>query len=155
MARPRKPTQLKLVTGTLDTRYVNPKEPKPKIMLPPMPPGLSTRAKEGWNRAGPLLERMGVLTNMDAMALEQFCIVYGVLMDAKDRLEDLSDFSYDATSPNGGETRRPHPEVAVYFEALRQFRAMLNEFGMTPASRGKVAASPDKTREDPLEKYFG
>lgn len=153
MARPRLPSHLKVVTGTTDARRVNRAEPKPPVRIPPMPPGLSRKAQDAWNRTAPLLERMGVLTDMDAMALEQLCIVYGVLMTAKDALDDFGDFSYSTKSESGPEMRRAHPEVAVYFEALRQFNNMLGSFGMTPSSRSKVSISPLK-EVDPLDHFF-
>src|SRR5438477_525461 len=65
------PTQLKLVRGNPGKRPIRAAgEPKPGHTLPEAPVHLSARAKAAWGQIAPILSRMGVLTEADAVAGE-------------------------------------------------------------------------------------
>lgn len=153
MARPRKPTHLKLVSGTARKDRLTPGEPKLPTVALPCPEHLSSKAKSAWGRVAPMLHRMGVLTEADALALEQLCGAYATILHCQAVLADYGDLSYASAKPDGGTMRRPHPEVAILADADRRFRLYLNDFGMSPSSRGRVSANgPGDT--DPLGHFF-
>ena len=68
MARPRKPSHLKVVAGTDQPCRTNKREPKPKRERPSPPAHLSDKAKTAWGAASIILDRMGVLTEADEHA---------------------------------------------------------------------------------------
>lgn len=151
MARPRKPSHLKLIAGTEKQCRVNEDEPRPPVEIPPVPPQFGAKARSAWDRVAPILVRMGVLTAMDALALEQMCETYAVIRHCQAVLLEYGDLTYES-GKDGACMRRAHPEVAILADADRRFRAYLNDFGMTPASRSKVKAEGQAS--DPLDAYF-
>ncbi len=48
---------------------------------------------------------------------------------------------------------KPHPAAVMKADAWKRIRAMLSEFGMTPASRSKVGAK-GPAEADPLEEFL-
>ncbi len=48
---------------------------------------------------------------------------------------------------------KPHPAAVMKADAWKRIRAMLSEFGMTPASRSKVGAN-GPAEADPLEEFL-
>ncbi len=149
-----KPTALRLLEGNAGKRPLNKKEPKPKRGVPTSPSYLSKRAKEAWVRIGGELEAMGVLTIADGTALEVLVLTYDEWRSAHDAIVDRGGaLSYDCETETGTIVRA-YPEVAIRADAAKRLRGMLTEFGLTPSSRSKVAAS-DQEAEDPLDGFMG
>lgn len=159
MGRPRKPTVLKLVTGThRPTRADRPAqhnraEPTPPVCALAVPPHLSPRAQAMWCDVVPLLSGMGVLTAVDARALEQMCECYGDILDLRDALTMRGSRFYESKTITGGTMHRAYPEVAALADADRRFLAYLSAFGLTPASRSRVSSASVPDSANP-EKYF-
>lgn len=153
MARPRKPTHLKLVAGTARKDRLTPGEPKLPPAALPCPEHLSSKARGAWDRVAPLLHRMGVLTEADALALEQLCGAYATILHCQAVLAEFGDLSYASAKPDGGTMRRPHPEVAILADADRRFRLYLTDFGLTPSSRSRVSVTAPGD-PDNLAGYF-
>ncbi|QQP93546.1 phage terminase small subunit P27 family (plasmid) [Skermanella sp. TT6] len=134
-----KPTALKLVTGNPGGRPLNKLEPKPETGIPPCPDWFLTggHSRELWDRLAPDLFKMGVLTLSDASALEMLCISYAEFREANAQIErDGMTFM----SENG--LIKKHPAVGIRAEAWRRVMSGLVEFGLTPAARSKVQATP-------------
>jgi P27 family predicted phage terminase small subunit len=102
-----------------------------------------------------MLERAGVLTRADAIAVEMLCEAYGDYLGARDDIEAFGGNYYETRNQAGAVMHRAHPAVAVMRDADRRIRAWLAEFGMTPSARTRVNAAPeDGGTKDPAEKYF-
>lgn len=149
--RPPKPSHLKLVTGNPGKRKVNKREPKPPRGVPKMPAGLSASARAAWSRIAPDLERMGVLTVADGVALELMCEAYADWMGHAATIA-AEGATYETHGQNGRMVR-PHPEVAMASDAWRRVQRMLVEFGLTPSSRSKVTAGPEEAA-DPFAAFM-
>lgn len=144
MARPRKPTHLKVVAGTDQPCRTNKNEPKPRREKPSPPSHLSDKAKTAWGAVSVILDRMGVLTEADGYALEGLCEAYADLRLARDSLSAAGELYYETTNQSGGVMLRPRPEVAMISDADRRFAMWLAKFGLTPADRSRVSAAlPD------------
>ena len=158
MARPRKPTQLKVVGGTYRPDRAAPDEPTPEKARPPMPPGLSARGKRAWREAAEIAERMGVLTEADPVALEELAETLADLRAARASLARALTLTRTAedgavqiltyarageryywTEGKSGPMRRSRPEVADIADASRRLALWVARFGMTPADRTKVS----------------
>ena len=166
--RPRKPTHLKLVSGTTRSHKKGAKpnnaEPTPAPATPDVPSTLTARAREHWPTFVKLLHGMGVLTEADGPALEHLVEAYADGMEAR---ASLARPMYDAsgaevaqagalvyvTTGNAGSMLRTRPEVAVINAADARFRGYLADFGLTPAARSKVQVKPP-VENDPLDSYF-
>lgn len=120
----------------------------------PDPPAfLSQRGAQFWPGLADMLAARGVLTEADGLALAMLCEALGDWMAARDTIEAASGETYAAQTESGAIMFRAHPAVAMRNDAWRRVQAALSEFGLTPASREKVAA--DMEALDPLAgKYF-
>lgn len=149
-----KPTHLKLVQGNPGKRALNGAEPKPERVPPSPPDHLTDAARVAWGRLTVLLDRMGVLTQADAYALERLAELYAEIVDLSGVLQ-REGRTYESATQNGT-IIRPRPEAAMLADADRRFRAYLIEFGLTPAARSKVKADGEgATESDPAAAYFG
>ena len=148
MARPRTPTALKLIKGTAQPCRINKNEPKPTRCIPSPPDHLSSRAKTAWGAVGVLLDRLGIVTEADALVLEGLCSTYAELVDARAALSQRGGTSYECTTLSGTIWRQ-YPEVAQVADLDRRFCAWLTKVGMTPADRSKVTAIGKNEDKDP------
>lgn len=127
-------------------------EPNPKKMLPPMP-RLTGVAKQVWLLYEPILFNLGVLTQVDGLALEQLCKVYAdwVKYDRylKKKGNDIIEIRGKAKE---GQKQGPliscrlHPYVKLKIKAQEQLNRLLANFGMTPADRSRIKI--DKGKKD-------
>lgn len=160
--RPPKPTHLKVVSGNPGKRAINKREPKPKREIPSCPAYLSDVGKVSWGRLSVLLDRIGVLTEADGLALERLCDCYAEILECRDLIaRDGRTYSSirgigDENSPIEQVLMKANPAVAMLADADRRFKSYLVEFGLTPAARSKVQTKPDGDKQkDPLDEFFG
>ena len=71
------PTALKLLNGNPGGRPLNKNEVKPDLELPDPPDHLSEYGKAEWNRLGPQLLRLGLMSALDNSAFALFCQYWG------------------------------------------------------------------------------
>ena len=90
--RPRIPTVLKKLRGTLQPCRTNKLEPNPEVQIPEMPETLKGTDAGSWETLGKKLKAMGVITDMDQMAFELLCGVYAEYVALRSVLwvEDVS-----------------------------------------------------------------
>lgn len=173
--RPATPKHLKLVTGTTRS-HKRGKSAKPTTVEPTAPrsggvalPYLSPRAVECWATVAPMLDRMGVLTTADEMALGELCEAFADVTEARSSLANpvevrVGDGEFMSVAEAGAVTYttrgkegwmiRARPEVAIIEAASRRFHALLAQFGMTPAARSKINLAPSE-KADTVDAYFG
>lgn len=150
-----KPTALKLVEGNPGKRAINKSEPKPKREIPSCPAHLTDAAKVAWGKLCVLLDRMGVLTEADSLALERLCDCYADILECRE-LIGRDGRTYTTQDQNGNTLIKNNPAVNQLRAADSQFKSYLVEFGLTPAARTKVkATSNDDEEADPLAEFFG
>ena len=132
MPRARKPANLKIVAGT-DRPDRAPKEPVVELALvdevPPPPVWLANaHASAEWNRLAPLLHANKLLTQAGLTAFGVMCSLFGKIVQL-----------YQA-----GESPTGH--------MVAQYRALANDFGLTPAAQGKVRPGGKEETENPFKK---
>lgn len=149
-----KPSHLKLVTGVPGKRPVNAKEPRVARSRPSSPSHMSDKGRETWGYVTGLLDRMGVLTEIDAVALEMLCEAYADYLAAKAELKDFGSDYYTTLTALGDKMHRAHPAVAQKNDADRRIRAWLSEFGMTPSARSRVKADGEGNENEAAASYF-
>ena len=147
------PTHLKIVQGNRGRRPLNGAEPTPTRARPRAPKHLSNRARRAWHVLAERLDRMGVLSEVDGIALEALCEAYADYLEARQVIAAHGAY-YTTTNSTGGTMQRAPPAVAVAKNADARVRAWLCEFGLTPSSRSRVAATSGATIEDPAGSYF-
>lgn len=146
MAGPRPaPTKLRMLKGNPGKRPYNEKEPKPKIELPDPPEHLNEDAQTEWNRIGPELVKLGIMSSLDTVALAAYCEIYARWVEAGTKLKETG---LIVKAKNGYPLQNPY--LSIQNTCLLQMRTFLCEFGMTPSSRTKIKANPPTNSEDDL-----
>lgn len=148
-----KPTRLKLVTGNPGKRPLNKREPKPKRCIPSPPAHLSPAALVVWGSLSARLDRLGLMTDHDAEALEQLCENYVELVELRKDVAAKGRYQTVATK-SGDVMERTRPAAAQLADAERRFASKMAEFGMTPSSRSRIELPDDDGNTDPAEAYF-
>ncbi len=147
--RPPKPTAQKRLAGTLQPSRTNPNEPTPDVYLPTPPEWLSPLAKQYWAEVGAVLLAMRLTTVADGPALQLLTEALAEWAHARQTVHTIG-LVYEMETESGQTMRRPNPEVAIASDAWKRVLRMLTEFGLTPASRGKVSALGDSGGKDPF-----
>lgn len=109
------------------------------------PADLSPLELECWNLHAPELQRLGLLSVLDAGSFRFACTAYALaissLLELRPKRKDgepdkrkkgLSVVDVDRI--HGGGLKK-HPAVEVYFRAADQYRRWAIEFGLTPSAR--------------------
>ena len=133
------PTNLKLIRGNPGKRPLNTSEPTPDMQMPEPPDGMSTAAVSQWHIVAPQLHKIGVLSLLDATALEMYCVAYGNWRDAQEKIQKFGPL---VKAKTGFLQQSPYMQIAN--KAFDQMRAMISEFGMTPSSRSSISVPDDK-----------
>lgn len=144
-----KPTHLKLVAGNPGKRAINRKEPKPRREIPSPPDHLSDRARVAWGSLSTKLDRLGVLTELDDLALERICELVDEIVALK-----LDIRRHGRTVKQGPSKGKLRPEVRVLSDACKRLRLWMVEFGLTPSSRARLDTNNQDPNADPAEAYF-
>ena len=131
-----KPTALKLIQGTYRPDRANPAEARPKPGIPPCPKFLKGEARKQYKKTGKKLLRIGLLTELDDMALSMMCQAWAEYLEATDQVQKSGML---VKSPNGFPVLNPYLIAAN--QALKKVRSLLAEFGMTPGSRSRIQAA--------------
>jgi P27 family predicted phage terminase small subunit len=136
----RKPDHLKVLEGTARKDRLNPDAPAFNAGVADCPDWLSERASEIFAHFNVILLRMGVASPDDQMALAMLASRVEEIEICTATIEDVGR-TYTTTATSGDKLVRGRPEVSMRSEAMRHVQSLLNEFGLTPAARGKVSAS--------------
>ena len=138
------PTVIRKAEGNPGKRPFNDREPQPRAVRPKMPKHLDERAQKEWKRLCPMLERLRVLTEADGMALAILCVDYSILLQAQESLAKAGLLT--KTQKTGAIHQSPLLNIiAVTTDRVTR---SLREFGLTPASRSRVAATAEPDMDD-------
>ncbi|KNA38762.1 phage terminase, small subunit [Escherichia coli M114] len=88
------------------------------------------------------LNAEGIISQLDTRALELLVEAYTEYRHHCETL-DVEGYTYRTETQNGDVMIKAHPAAAMQADAWKRIRAMLAEFGMSPASRAKVN-TPDR-----------
>jgi len=160
--RPKKPTNLKLIQGTHRKDRVPEHEPEPeKVSEVPRPPSyLSKHAKKLWKTLAEELVEKGILTVVDLPALEVCCEAYGQYRAAQEAVFRPVDPKTGKRTKRTlseymkGRNSQTMPEYSSMTKAFYYFKAYLIEFGLTPASRGRIDLPDSGEEEDPMKRLY-
>ena len=125
----------------------NPNEPTPAVFLPTPPAWLSDKARQYWGEIGAVLLNMKLCTVADGPALQLLTETLAEWAEARQAVHRKG-LTYETTTATGDLMCRPNPEVTIAADAMRRALRMLSEFGLTPASRGKVSALENNEADD-------
>jgi P27 family predicted phage terminase small subunit len=148
VGRPKKPSALKVLEGNPGKRPMNEKEPKPQKANGKYKPTfkLSPRAKRIFNRLCPVLDRVGLLTEIDFDPITQYCDIYDKWLKCKEHIEKngLSYPLYGDPIVVDGEEVRPiryyvkYTEATQYKEFWNMMLKIQSSFGLSPSDRASL-----------------
>lgn len=137
MSRPRKPTSLKLVTGTARADRSNGGEPEPRLLDDLTPPAhLAERSAKVWIELAPMLRRIQLLTEADTVAFEMLCDAVADYRLARETRGDKM-----VTLSHKGSQMLDQWLVAQQACGKRA-ETLMGRFGMDPVSRSRVMVTP-------------
>jgi P27 family predicted phage terminase small subunit len=150
--RPRKPTKIKEMQGTLEKSRTVENEMMPSKVngIPHAPQILLNieRAADLWDELVNELSNLDMLHGVDLPILTAYCIEMANYM----RLEAyLTEEGRTFETPNGFEQKRP--EVNMSRECLDRALKLATQFGLTPVARTKISM-PTKDGGDELDKIL-
>ncbi|MFZ1851274.1 MAG: phage terminase small subunit P27 family [Nitrosomonas sp.] len=143
MARPRKPTALKKLRGTLRKCRVNPNEWTPPVGAPEMPASFKHDARREWLRVVPMLLDAGLISHYDGSTLEAYCEAYQEWKDAARTV------AKEGQLIAGG----VHPAMKIVIASREQCMKYAQRFGLDPQSRSKISA-PKKEQKDATKDFL-
>jgi P27 family predicted phage terminase small subunit len=142
MPTPPTPFRLRVLRGNPSKKPLRP-EPQPKSAktFPSPPIFLSEYAVYEWNRTGPELWTLGLLTILDETSFAAYCQAYGLWRLAEERLA-----SEDLVAPGSERNKVQNPLLKIAGQAARDLIRFGMEFGLTPSSRARIAAGYEPPR---------
>ena len=153
MGRPAKPIEAKRAAGNPGKRAL-PKNEPPRIAGIVVPPDdMPAAVKILWRRFAGLLKARGQLSLDGAEALEQLAYCANEVRELREQLR-VEGRTVKQITVTGEEMIRANPAQAMFADADRRLRGWLSEFGLTDATRSKVAAGGEEPKtNDPLAAY--
>lgn len=145
-----KPTELKRLAGNPGKRALDTSEPHYAAKAPPCPKHLTAEARREWRRISRELLAANLLQVVDRAALAAYCQAWARWVEAETVMADPK-FRMVATTDKGYEHVNPWFQVST--QALKQMKAFLVEFGLTPASRTRIQA-PERTEADEFDEFI-
>jgi P27 family predicted phage terminase small subunit len=126
-----------------------------------VPDHLPELAKAIWLKLSIELDRLNLITQVDAGALEGVCVAYARAVEADKALAEkgmtIEVRQWDKKAEEFvviNETQRP--EVNISHNCWRRYKEFCTEFGLTPASRGKLSIGDTGKKIDAVsEAIFG
>lgn len=145
MGNAKKPTALKVLTGTARKSRSNPTEPKAIAGGLVAPDYLTELQAEEFRRIGVMVgEIMLVAGRADSDALAQLVIALEAIAVDNALIADIGPYyKKDDGTPMA------HPATRRIAQNQQRLQALMGEFGLTPASRSKVSAM-GKADENPF-----
>jgi P27 family predicted phage terminase small subunit len=107
-----------------------------------------------YRRLVEIVDPLRIATAADGLALELSASAL-VEYEINARIVLERGATYEATTEAGAIMHRARPEQAIAADAWRRATAMLQQFGLTPASRTKVETLPAAQGTDELAAFRG
>ena len=148
--RPKKPTSLKVLEGNPGKRKINMNEIKPEPKAPKCPIWLSKYAKEEWAALSEILEKLGLLTNLDGAAFAGYCQSFGRWRQAEEKLDAMDEWLTETSSGS----KQMNPYVATAQKNLSLMSMYLGKFGMSPSDRAGLVVNPSEDEGSEMEKLL-
>ncbi|MDQ5977453.1 MAG: hypothetical protein QG602_425 [Verrucomicrobiota bacterium] len=148
----RKPTALKVLQGNAGHRPLNGREPNVRSAVPKAPAYLSDRARQEWRMLARELGPTRMLNPVDRAALGVYCEAVARLEESTVALRALEE-KMTAGTISADEIGQAQWRINTLSGkrrlAAQEVLKFGQDFGLTPASRGKITV-PDPQTELPL-----
>lgn len=172
---PPQPTKIRELHGNAGKRALNKSEPIAVAGDVTRPRWLKgrTRAASIWSDLSERLRDMKVLTPADEVGLALLCAEVADYIDCRDQVrsegrtyESVRYSTEEVVDEGAGEDAEPdkiqvvrkimraHPLLATMAAKRTFIRGMMQEFGLTPSARSRIATDPALGDDDGFEKFL-
>lgn len=136
--RPRLPNAVHELAGNPGKRAL-PEEPQiaPRKTVPSPPRYLTADGKREWRRVGRLLVDAGIYTDLDRTALTRYCHAF---QEWREACRQLDRYGHVVAGAAGNPVLSPYARLEE--KAGRTLERMLQQLGLTPATRHRVLSGP-------------
>jgi P27 family predicted phage terminase small subunit len=143
--RPKKPTALKELTGTLEKSRANPNEPRPDVAVPDMPMWVADDPMTAslYDQVTQYVVDMRVGTRADGVALALLADQLAMYLELRQQVREEGAV-IEIEGSQGQIKKQPNPALQPMNTAFANIHKMLREYGLTAASRSSVDAQPEK-----------
>lgn len=143
------PTKEHKLRGNPSFKKLNENEPEPVEVyeLPPPPEHLGEYAAHEWNRIGPELIRIKLLTEADLESFSAYCMNVEIMVEAYKAIKAKGMVIMGSRGPIR------NPALPAFGQASTAVKAFAQEFGLTPSARSRISI-PDKS-EKSLDELIG
>ena len=157
--RNKKSTRLLVLQGTFrKDRHAGTRNPEPPEGAPAKPATLRGEAAKEWDRMIVRLAKSKSLSPVDDGVLAWYCKLHARAERLETALAAEVPFFDKVTVDGSGQEhveRKVHPGFAQCRQYDLPLRVCLVEFGLTPASRGRVKLPETSESEDPFQEFDG
>jgi P27 family predicted phage terminase small subunit len=146
-----KPTVVKVLRGNPGKRALPKGEPRPATgdRVPSAPRWLSEEARAEWRRLAPRLHAVGLLTEVDGLALAMLCEAFAQYMAAKTVVDGEGLL---LVSEKGNSYQ--HPAAGLMTQARGELMKWAREFGMTPSARTRIVVDTESAEPSLADLLF-
>ena len=145
----RKPSHLKIVSGTARPDRMNNAEPKFGAPLDLSAPSeLDRLAREKWDELAPILAGAGVIKSADMDNLSAFCRAYSRWRRAEESVDKEG-----IVVIGGNGAMQKNPALTAVNEALRQMAMFGSSLGLDPSSRQRVMGKKPEGEGNPFADF--
>ncbi len=153
MGRPATPTALKILTGNPGRRKLPKQEPKSRVWqtVPDPPIDMSERAQSIWRQIAPMMVECRILTDLDLLAFKALCNQYAMWDEANEKVTKHGLIMPRKNKDGEVIGIQESTYSLIAGKKLPDLRAMLAQFGVTPASRSRIQSAgkgPDEGWDD-------
>ena len=143
--RPKKPTALKELTGTIEKSRTNPNEPRPDVAIPDMPVWIKEDVITAslYEQVTQYVVDMRVGTRADGVALALLADQLALYLELRQQVREEGAV-IEVEGSQGQLKKLPNPALQPMNAAFANIHKMLREYGLTAASRSSVDAQPEK-----------
>ena len=156
MGRPKLPTELKILKGTLEKSRVLKDEMKPdKITNIPYPPDwLGDVAKKEWYAITKELHKLKMLTNLDLSMLAVYCNEIQTYIECQEIIKNKSRVQ-TIKNPDGSlKSQNQSAYQRIANDSVMKAIKIASEFGLTPASRTRIGTGQIMDNDDPFVEFL-
>jgi len=118
--------------------------------IPPMPADLAESAAAFWKPLTAMLDRAGLLTEIDGTACRLLC---ETLVVRREALDSIAALGVLVDGYRGSKVK--NPAIAVYLNTTSVALALLKQLGLTPRSREGMSVAPAPEVDAELERILG
>jgi P27 family predicted phage terminase small subunit len=141
----KKPTELKLTNQPC--RKI-PNQPKVPLGSPPKPNHLNVQEQKLWAEVVDVINQVGVLAVTDGFAIELLVVSYADFRRVSSALESLE------ANPDS-DPKKKKELFGQKRELVKEIKSLISLFGMSPADRSRVSATPNVDEDDNILSIYG